>query len=41
MQHRIDLARTDIFGAIAFLPRRTKPIGIASAAEEAGTMAGG
>src|SRR2546429_3454983 len=41
MQYGVDLARQNAFHAIALLPRRPKPVGIVTAAEEAWAMAGG
>ena len=41
MQHGVDLARANVRNAIALLPRRAKPVGIVTAAEEAGPMTGG
>src|SRR5260221_9715701 len=40
MQHRIHLARENINHAVAFFPRRAKPVGIVAAAEEARAVSG-
>ena len=40
MQHRVDVGRAKIGGAIALLPRRAKPVGVVAAAEEARAMTG-
>ena len=40
VKHRIHLARTNAFNAIALFPRRPKTVGVVTAAKEAGAMAG-
>ena len=40
MQYGVDLARQNAFHAIALLPRRPKPVGVVTAAEEAWPVAG-